>query len=91
MLSGTTINHIHIFTDSLNCHNICNWKYKTYEKNQAWLDLTEAIANLQQTRKVTIHKIPAHVGILGNERADHLAKQATKKANKIPTTNKQGD
>uniref|UniRef100_A0AAG5DGU8 Reverse transcriptase domain-containing protein n=1 Tax=Anopheles atroparvus TaxID=41427 RepID=A0AAG5DGU8_ANOAO len=75
-------NHIQkpiIYTDSQTaCKLLKNCKYQTYIGNSIYNILKNC-----ETLDAEIRWIPGHLGIAGNEKADHLAKQGTKSNNAI--------
>ena len=77
----------HIFTDCLNCLYVINTqiKHPTQHMNHAdksiLTDIVEMLKN--RTQPTTIHKVKAHINIKGNEQADTLAKNGTKKRYKF--------
>ena len=67
--------HWHIFTDSLvSLHTLAK-----YKRDQSRLadnparEHIEQIAQITQNMQVSFHKVQAHAGVVGNERADELA------------------
>ena len=78
----------HIFTDCLNCLYVINTQIKHPTQHDNHVDktiLTSMVEMLKtRTQPTTIYKVKAHTNINGNEQADILAKNDTKKnKNKI--------
>ena len=73
----------HIFTDCLNCLYVINThiKHPTQHNNHADKTiLTDMVKMIKiRTQPTTIYKVKAHINIKGNEQADTLAKNGTKK------------
>ena len=77
----------HIFTDCLNCIYVLNTqvKHPTHHNNHADKAILTSMVEMlkNRTQLTTIHKVKAHINILGNEQAYQLAKQGTKKRYKF--------
>ena len=77
----------HIFTDCLNCLYVINTqlKHPTHHNNHADQTILKDIVKMlkNRTQTTTIHKVKAHINIYGNEQADALAKDGTKKLYKF--------
>ena len=73
----------HIFTDCLNCIYVLNTqiKHPTQHNNHADKAILTSMVEMlkNRTQLTTIRKVKAHTNIVGNEQADQLAKQGTKK------------
>jgi surface antigen len=73
----------HIFTDCLNCIYVINTqiKHSTHHNNHADKTILTSMVEMlkNRTQPTTIYKVKAHAKIDGNEQADQLAKQGTKK------------
>ena len=73
----------HIFTDCLNGLNVIKTQIKHLTLHNNHLDKTilqEIVKLLQQrTQHTTLYKVRAHANILGNEKADELAKVGREK------------
>ena len=71
---------VHIYTDSKNMitkfNNIknLNLRKRLKENNFILWNLLKCIIDLLRL-KIQFHKVPAHSGIIGNEKADALAKE----------------
>jgi ribonuclease HI len=77
---GKGINQVDIITDSKSALNALNGITTT---SKLVKDCMTELDNLQSMYKVKIHWIKAHVGHPGNEKADELAKQGTKKTSHV--------
>ena len=73
----------HIFTDCLNCIYVLNTqiKHPTHHNNHADKTILTSMVEMlkSRTQPTTINKVKAHKNIEGNEQADLLAKEGTKK------------
>ncbi len=73
----------HIFTDCLNCLYVLNTqiRHPTQQNNHADKSILKSMVEMlkQRTQPTTIGKVKAHINIEGNEQADKLAKNGTKK------------
>ncbi|GBM36978.1 hypothetical protein AVEN_153924-1 [Araneus ventricosus] len=76
-------NKINLYTDSLSVLEALN-TFKT--SKQEILAIKNDILEMSKEKSITLHWIPAHTGIQGNETADSYAKKATTRPNieKIP-------
>ncbi|GBM20225.1 hypothetical protein AVEN_216647-1 [Araneus ventricosus] len=76
-------NKINLYTDSLSVLEALN-TFKT--SKQEILAIKNDILEMRKEKSITLHWIPAHTGIQGNETADSYAKKATTKPyiEKIP-------
>ncbi|GBM92537.1 hypothetical protein AVEN_177965-1 [Araneus ventricosus] len=76
-------NKINLYTDSLSVLEALN-TFKT--SKQEILAIKNDILEMSKEKSITLHWIPAHTGIQGNETADSYAKKATTKPyiEKIP-------
>ncbi|GBO33280.1 hypothetical protein AVEN_220879-1 [Araneus ventricosus] len=76
-------NKINLYTDSLSVLEALN-TFKTSQ--QDILAIKNDILEMSKEKSITLHWIPAHIGIQGNETADSFAKKATTRPNieKIP-------
>ena len=71
-LHPTQGNNINIFTDSQNSLQKLN---KPSTNSKLTLDTIENLNELSKSQNITLHKVRAHIGIVGNELADSLAKK----------------
>lgn len=62
---------INFYSDSLNCLLQLN---KGYTKSKLTIDTVNTLNKLCTNNQVILHKVAAHTGISGNEKADKLAK-----------------
>ncbi|GBL97835.1 hypothetical protein AVEN_231985-1 [Araneus ventricosus] len=76
-------NKINLYTDSLSVLEALN-TFKT--SKQEILAIINDILEMSKEKSITLHWIPAHTGIQGNEAVDSYAKKATTRPNieKIP-------
>ncbi|GBM59636.1 hypothetical protein AVEN_60378-1 [Araneus ventricosus] len=76
-------NKISLYTDSLSVLEALN-TFRT--RKQEILAIKSDILEMSKEKSITLHWIPAHTGIQGNEAADSYAKKATTRPNieKIP-------
>ena len=79
----------HIFTDCLNCLYVLNTqlKHPTQHNNHADKTILTSMVEMlkSRTQPTTIYKVKAHANIDGNEQADQLAKDGTKKEYRFAT------
>ncbi|GBL68417.1 hypothetical protein AVEN_224967-1 [Araneus ventricosus] len=71
-------NKINLYTDSLSVLEALN-TFKT--SKQDILPIKNDILEMSKEKSITLHWIPAHTGIQGNETADSYAKKATTRPN----------
>ena len=102
----TLYRRVTVFSDSLLCVNGVNswmsrWRIDGWTRSgrqlqnaDLWMLLSRVLAQYsRQGIDVQLKHVPAHIGILGNERADRLAKAAVRRAhrNANPTPAQQQD
>ena len=70
-----------VHTDSLSSIQALAIRHNQENKSITSTCKKLALNLIRINKDVTLHYIPSHVGILGNEEADHIAKKATQKPN----------
>ncbi|XP_042906414.1 uncharacterized protein [Parasteatoda tepidariorum] len=73
--TGATFGNVWIFTDSRSCIQLLsNWERVT---DRTGVSIRRSLNALSDFHDIHIQWIPSHVGLIGNERADQLAKEGT--------------